>query len=361
MVVGDDGALPLPWLAAPLAAALEGPRSHRGHALLVQGDPGSGSLAFALTLAQAWLCERAGQGEREHLAGPRPCGRCGSCRLVQAHLHPDLVVLLPEMLRREHGWPLATDKPEGDEAKRKPSRQIRIDEVRLLIDWATRTSGRGRGKVAVLHPAEALNPQSANALLKTLEEPAPGTRLLLTCVDPEPLLPTVRSRCQRLRLAAPAPEVAERWLQAQGLAEPRVLLAACSGRPLDALALVQGGVDAAAWAALPAAVARGQPAAFAGWPLARLLQALQRLCHDAWLLSCGAEPRYFPPGSVPAGASPAGLQAWSAELARVQRVADHPWHEALLVEALVRSGADALSRPRPAARGGNTRFATLPA
>ena len=349
MVVGADGELPLPWLEAPLRAALAG---QRGHALLVHGAEGSGALPFALTLAQAWLCE--------HDAGPRPCGRCGSCRLVQSRVHPDLVVLLPETLRRLHGWPLATDKAEGDDGKRKPSRQIRIDEVRMLIDWSTRTSGRGRGKVALLHPAEALNPQSANALLKTLEEPPAGTRLLLTCADPDLLLPTVRSRCQRLRLADPPAEEAAAWLQAQGVVEPQVLLAACAGRALDALALAQGGVDAQAWSALPARVARGQAEAFTGWPVPRALDVLHKLCHDALAIACGGSARYFPADRVPAGGSPSALLAWSGELGRVTRHQDHPWHEALLIEALVRSGAHAMARAGSTHGAGMRGFDTLP-
>ncbi len=124
-VVDESGELPLPWLAQPLAEALA---QHSGHALLLHAAPGSGALPFAMALAQAWLCE-ATAGAR------RPCGRCGSCRLVQGHVHPDLQVLMPETLRREHDWPLADDKPDGDEGKRKPSRQIRIDEVRGVIDW----------------------------------------------------------------------------------------------------------------------------------------------------------------------------------------------------------------------------------
>ena len=207
MIVGESGALPLTWLAEPLAQALS---THRGHALLVHGSPGVGAMAFAFTLAQAWLCEADG-------AAARPCGRCGSCRLIQSHLHPDLTVLMPETLRREHGWPLPEDRTDGDEGKRKPSKQIRINEVRLLIERSTRTSARGRGKVGLLHPADVLNTPSANALLKTLEEPAPGTRLLLTTSDPASLLPTVRSRCQLLRLPAPATDMALAWLQGQGV------------------------------------------------------------------------------------------------------------------------------------------------
>ena len=341
LIVGQDGELPLPWLAEPLAQAL---RSHRGHALLVHGAPGVGALAFALVLGQAWLCE--GKGDDEPARRLRPCGRCGSCRLVQSHLHPDLTVLLPETLRREHAWFLPEDKQDGDDSKRKPSRQIRIDEVRLLIERCTRTSARGQGKAVLLHPADALNLQSANALLKTLEEPAAGTRLLLTTADPAALLPTVRSRCQLLRLPAPAAALAVPWLQARGVpdaSDAQVLLAACSGRPLDVLALLQAGVDAGAWAALPRAVANGQAGALAGWPVPRALDALQKLCHDAMARATGGATQYFPAASLPARAGLPALTVWAAELRRVARHAEHPWSEALLIEALVNAGALALA------------------
>lgn len=341
MLVDDTGAMPLPWLAEPLARALD---THRGHALLVHAAPGIGAMAFAFTLAQAWLCESD--------AGPRPCGRCGSCHLVRSHLHPDLTVLLPETLRREHGWPLPDDKLDGEDSKRKPSRQIRIDDVRLLIERSTRTSARGRGKVALLHPAEALNLQSANALLKTLEEPAPGTRLLLTTADPSALLPTVRSRCQHLRLNAPSDEVAVAWLRSQGNLTPtdaQVLLAACAGRPLDAQALVQSGVDARHWTALPGAVAAGQAGALTGWPVPQALDAMQKLCHDALARSSGGSARYFPNEAVPGKAHAARLVEWSRELQRAARHAEHPWSDALLIDALVHAGAAALASPARAA------------
>lgn len=348
LIVGEDGSLPLPWLAEPLAQALN---THRGHALLVHGAPGVGALAFALVLAQAWLCEGRGSGAQ---ALPRPCGRCGSCRLVQSHLHPDLTVLLPETLRREHGWPLPDDKTDGDDSKRKPSRQIRIDEVRLLIERSTRTSARGQGKVGLLHPADVLNLQSANALLKTLEEPAAGTRLLLTTADPSTLLPTVRSRCQLLRLPAPAPTMAVQWLQAQGVADAdaaQVLLAASGGRPLDALALQQAGIDARTWAGLPAAVAAGHAGALAGWPIPRAVDALQKLCHDAMARAAGGPAVYFPTAGVPARAALPALQAWAAELRRVARHDEHPWSEALLIEALVGAASHALAAPVTASAG----------
>jgi DNA polymerase-3 subunit delta' len=352
-VIDPGGELPLPWLAQPLADTLA---QHAGHALLLHAAPGSGALPFAIALAQAWLCESAPDTRL-------PCGRCGSCRLVQARVHPDLHLLMPETLRREHEWPLADFRLEDDDVKRKPSRQIRIDEVRGLIDWTWKTAARGRGKVAVLHPADALNLQSANALLKTLEEPPAGTRIVLTTADPALLLPTVRSRCQHRKLPDAPPSQAVAWLAAQGLAQPEVLLAACSGRVLDALALAGAGVDAHAWMALPAAVARGQGEGFAGWPVPRVIDALKKLCHDAMARACGAPPRFFAADGVPAGSALPALAAWSRELDRVARHDDHPWQEPLLVDALVLAAAQALAIPAPPVRDGRAagrRLDTLP-
>lgn len=334
MVVGEDGLLPLPWLAAPLADAFS---RQRGHALMLHGAPGIGTLAFGLVLAQAWLCE--GDGPQ------RPCGHCGSCRLVQSHLHPDFFVLLPEQQRQALGWALVADKPEGDD-KKKPSRQIRIGEVRSAIDWVMKTTSRGRGKVLLMHPAETINLQAANALLKTLEEPPAGTRVLLGVADPAHLLPTVRSRCQRLALPAPSTQESVRWLAGQGVADGELLLAAAGGRPLDAQALAADGVDGAAWAALPRAVARGQGAALQGWPVPRVLDALQKLCHDALVQAVGGTGRYFPPGSVPAEGRIETLLAWQRSLLRVARHDDHPWHEGLLLEALLNEARTALTLVR---------------
>lgn len=335
MVVGADGQLPLPWLAAPLAAALA---QQRAHALLLHGAAGAGALAFSLTLAQAWLCEST--------APVKPCGRCTACHLVQSHVHPDLLVLLPESMRQPLGWPLRDDKPEGDgegAGKRKPSRQIRIDEIRSAIDWIVKTSSRGVAKVLVLHPAEAMNLQSASALLKTLEEPPAGTRLLLSASDPERLLPTVRSRCQRLALAAPPTDQAIDWLAGQGVKDGDVLLRAAAGRPLDALAMAQAGIDARAWSALPAAVAAGQGAAFAGWAVPQVVDALHKLCHDAMAMAAGGSPLYFSAAAMPAPVQLPELVRWADSLARVARHEDHGWNDGLLVDALVSQGRTALA------------------
>ncbi|HEY6135845.1 MAG TPA: DNA polymerase III subunit delta' [Rubrivivax sp.] len=329
MVVGEDGALPLPWLRAPLDDALG---RQRAHALLVHGAPGIGALEFALVLAQAWLCEAPGDEDI-----PRPCGRCASCRLVQARSHPDLKLRVPEELALSIDWPVSVDE------KRKPSRQIRIDEVRDATDWVVTTPARGRAKVLVLHPAEAMNPAAASALLKTLEEPPAGARLVLSAAEPASLMPTIRSRCQQMTLGAPSVGEALAWLAGQGVADGGVLLAGAGGRVLDALALHREGLTAAVWAGLPASVARGQAGALAGWPVPRMLDTLQKLCHDAMVAAVGGVPRFFPAASVPASASLPALDLWRRGLQRVRRNADHPWSEPLLFDALVAEGRAALA------------------
>lgn len=336
-MVGPDGTLPLPWLDAPLRGALGSTRAH--HAWLLHGPSGVGQFELATTLAQAWLCEAD--------AAARPCGRCAACRLVQARSHPDLLVLLPEALQAALGWGAREDEEGGDARKeRKPSQDLLVEAVRRLVGFAQLSASRGRGKVAILYPAERLNGIAANTLLKTLEEPPGDARFILACGAPDALPATVRSRCRALHLAPPPPAVAEAWLAAQGLAQPAVLLAAAGGRPLEARDWAAAGLDAQAWRQLPARIAAGQAEAVSGWPLPRLIDALGKLCHDAMLVAVGAAPRYFP--SVPAGASLPALHRWAAELRRAARHAEHPLNAALAVESLVLQGRRALAGRQPA-------------
>jgi DNA polymerase-3 subunit delta' len=341
-------AAPLPWLAEPLAEAL---RSMQGHALLVHGPSGVGQFELAQSLAAAWLCEE-----------PTPagaCGHCVSCRLIAARTHPDLRVLVPEALRVTLGWDDDAEAArDGEGKKAKPSRELKVEAVRELIVWAHSTSSRGRGKVAVLYPAHAMNAVAANALLKTLEEPPAGMRLVLATFDPELLLPTLRSRCQRWALQAPLREEALRWLAAQGIDPPEVLLDAAGGRPLDAQAMAQDGLSAAGWLALPAAVAKGDARPLSGWGVPRVVDALQKLCHDAMSLASGGAARFFPRAPFPPALDFAALAAWSKSLNRVARHDEHPWNAGLLIESLVLEGSRAwVPTASPSAAG---RFATLP-
>jgi DNA polymerase III subunit delta' len=337
---------PLPWLA-PVRDEIVA--SHRGHALLLHGPAGLGHLHLAFELAQAYLCEA--------VSPPRPCGHCAACRLIAAGTHPDLRLLLPEAVALQAGL-LQSDAGDGEAAaeadtkttRKKPSREIKVEAVRNAIAWTATTPSRGRFKLLVIHPAQAMNPVSANALLKTLEEPGASVRLLLTASDPDRLLPTIRSRCQLRRMPMPDAETARAWLALQGVKDPDVLLAAAGGRPLEAQALASDGLHADFWHRLGAAVAAGQAALLAPLPLPRAIDALQKLCHDAMALAGGAAPRFLPAASVPAGAAMAPLADWSRELARAARHGEHPWQAALLVESLVSQGQRAWEVARAPAR-----------
>jgi DNA polymerase-3 subunit delta' len=334
-----------PWLEQPLADAL---RHQHGHAMLVHGPSGVGQFEFALALAHAWLCETP--------VDLQACGECTGCRLLQSRTHPDFCLLIPEALRESLGWAGESEARDNESKKAKPSRELKVEAVREAIVWSHKTSSRGRGKVIVVHPAQAMNVIAANALLKTLEEPPDGVRLVLSAADPELLLPTIRSRCQRQALALPPSEQGLAWLEAQGVEGAAVLLAATGGRPMDAAALPADGVSAAAWSALPTAVARGDARPLAGWPVPRVVDTLQKLCHDAMLVALGAPPRYFPPGSVPGAADTGRLSAWAKNLTRTARHDEHPWNAPLLIESLVSEGA----RAWPAAMAApHKRVATL--
>ena len=356
-MVGPDGQLPLPWLAPLLRLTLA---TQRAHALLLYGPQGVGQFELAIALAQAWLCEAA---EADVQPNSRPCGVCASCRLVQAHSHPDMLVLLPEALQEPLGWARADDEgaPERASKSKTPSKEIKVEAVRTAVSFAQTTSARGRVKVVVLYPAERMNAVSANTLLKTLEEPPGNARFLLGCAAPDALLPTIRSRCQSVPMAVPPVELATAWLAGQGVAEPAVMLAAAGGQPQEALEWTKQGIDAALWLRLPTLVAQGMSASVGGWPLARVVEALQKLCHDAACIAAGAAPRYFPAASIRSGAQPAALAAWMRELNRVARHAEHPWNAGLMVESLVQQGQRALAvgaspagvRPASAKRGGS--------
>ena len=135
-----------PWIRAQLRQLL----AQRGHAWLLQGPSGLGQYKLALAMAQAWLCD-----------DPTPegaCGRCGSCHQLQVRSHTDLAVLMPETEMLDRGWPLGEKaQAEIDDKKRKPSKEIRVEAMRDAIEFAQRTSGRGRGKVVLVYPAERMN------------------------------------------------------------------------------------------------------------------------------------------------------------------------------------------------------------
>jgi len=322
-----------PWIASQAQRLL----AQRGHALLLQGPSGLGQYPLALELARAWLCD--------HPTPTGACGTCGSCHAIEVRTHADLAVLMPETAMIELGWPLSEKaQAEIDDKKRKPSREIRIEAMRDAIEFAQRTSGRGRGKVVLVYPAERMNPFTANALLKTLEEPPGDARFVLASEAAHQLLPTIRSRCMAHTMAWPGENEASRWLQEQGMAaaDVPVLLRAAGGRPEDALAYSRAGIDARRWAAMPQAMLRGDVGAVAGWTPAQAVDGLLKLCHDLMAAAAGGAPRFFEAQDLPPAPPMAALNAWSSELATTFRTVEHPFNAGLLLEALVSRARSAL-------------------
>jgi DNA polymerase-3 subunit delta' len=172
------------------------------HAFLFGGPAGVGKGTVARLLAQALNCEGGEPGPNGWRSDP--CGACAPCRKIEKGTHPDVLVLSEERVMAKAGrW-----EPEGG---RTPSRDIVVAQVRDLVD--RRLSLRlfeGRRRVIVLDPADAMNVQAQNALLKTLEEPPDDTTLVLVSATPDELLPTIRSRCLRVPFGPlPAPLIEE--------------------------------------------------------------------------------------------------------------------------------------------------------
>ncbi|WP_080362711.1 DNA polymerase III subunit delta', partial [Bordetella pertussis] len=218
----------LPWQTEIARSWLSG-RDRFAHAWLIHGNGGIGKLDFTAAAAASLLCESPRQG----LA----CGECAACAWVASGNHPDLRRIRPEAVALEEG----ADQTEGAEeaeagsggaaAKRAPSKDIRIDQIRALEPWFNTATHRGGWRVALLYPAHALNVISANALLKVLEEPPAHTVFLLVADAPDRLLPTLVSRCRRLPLPTPSAGQALQWLGEQGVEPAADWLAAAGGAP----------------------------------------------------------------------------------------------------------------------------------
>jgi len=302
----------------------------RGHAWLLQGPSGLGQYDLALALVSAWLCEQpTAQGA---------CGDCPSCHAMGVRTHADLAVLMPETVMIELGWPLSEKAQEDiDKKTRKPSKEIRVDAMRDAVEFSQRTNARGRGKAVLVFPAERMNAITANALLKTLEEPPGQVRFVLATEASHQLLPTIRSRCLAHTMAWPEPEEALNWLTGQDvpLLVAQALLRSAGGRPKDVLRQTHAGLSPEWWAALPKAVLSGDARHLADVSPAQAIDALQKLCHDLVLCQAGAAPRFFDHAQLPAcGASVAALTEWFKSLVESARTAEHPFNAGLMLEAL---------------------------
>ncbi len=191
-------------------------RGKMPHALLLWGPEGVGKMRTALGLAQVLLCQEP--------PAQAPCGRCAGCQRVGRFTHPDLLVVAP------------TQRSRGEEDLHKlleeygrspyhvwripPKASIGIERVRELKTESSKARVEKGNRVAIIREAERMTQEAAQAALKLIEEPSAGTYLVITCRDPQRLLPTIVSRCQRHRFRPLPRAFVERVLQEHARLEP---------------------------------------------------------------------------------------------------------------------------------------------
>jgi DNA polymerase-3 subunit delta' len=257
--------------------------------LLFKGSKGIGKFDLATRFAQSLLCQ---QPDTSGFA----CGKCPSCHWFSQGSHPDFRLLQPDAL--------SADSEEADDAKpasgKKPSKQISVDQVRGLADFVGMSAHQGGRRVVVIHPAEAMNTNAANALLKSLEEPPQGMLFILVSHKPQQLLPTILSRCLSFALPAPDATAAACWLAEQGVKNPTDVLAASGFAPLQAVQLDEQ-LGSGERDKLLRAVR--QPAILDVFALADALQKteqilvvqwLQQWCYDLGSMKLAGRLRYHP-------------------------------------------------------------------
>jgi len=318
----------LPWNNPELERLLA-EKSRLPHALLLSGREGIGKMMFARALAQSLLCESPA-------ASGLACTKCAACHWFDTGAHPDYRQIEPDSL---------TETTEEQGSDKKSGLYIAIEPIREIPDFIGISSHRGGLKVIVIHPAEALNVNAANALLKSLEEPPPLTVFLLVSHRPNSLLPTIRSRCQHILLPAPGHQAALAWLKAQGSSNPELGLAQTGDSPLTAQK-----IDTDEYWQLRSAFLKGvastdfDPLAVAeqvrDTPIAHIVTWLQKWTYDLISMKYLGELRYNPDYHKALAATAGKMDALAAmrfhrNVVRLQRVVNHPLNARLFIEQLL--------------------------
>src|SRR5438128_4844626 len=302
-------------------------RERLSHAILIQSGEGMGEFEFAQACAQSLLCERPQPDQRA-------CGTCHACNWFSLGNHPDFRLIVPESMAPD-------SREEGAEPSKKRSEQIRIEQARELADFLAVGTHRAGLRVILIYPAEAMNANTQNALLKSLEEPPPETVFLLVSAQPDRLLPTVRSRCMKFTLPLPDPGQVARWLKEQGVKQ--AALAGAGGAPLAALKAAESESERLRFIeglgdpcfdpiALAETVLRVPPWDLVGW--------LQRWSYDLLLARIAGRIRYHVNhegliADTSRNCEAADIAAYLRALAQARSLARHPLNAKLFVEDLL--------------------------
>jgi len=321
---------------------LQSLRDRLPHAFLLHGPKGIGKTQFAEYMAKSLLCENPdSQGHA--------CGACGSCGWFSQYSHPDYRRVRPELLDEEEqtaGDGEAEPAPKSAKASKAPSKEIVINQIRALSDFMNISTHRQGRRVIVLYPAEALNTPAANALLKSLEEPAANTVFILVSDSIDKLLPTILSRCHKLAMGMPAYPQALAWLEAQGIRDADVWLAHQGGAPLAALDIAQSELRAELDEFLKQL---SKPAPETGLKLAEKMQKsdlpitvswLQRWLYDIFSYKQTGRIRYYPRyereiRNLATRAQTPALMGLMKSLNEKQAIASHPFSAKLFLEDML--------------------------
>lgn len=190
------------------------------NAVLIHGQSGIGKFEFSIELAKALLCEAS--------AAVKPCSHCEACRWFDSGNHPDFIALVPETHRKllPHGdFDSDSELPkkskasqsdgDSDAPEKKEKKSISIEDARTAIEGLSIGSHRGGNRVILVYPLEMLRSDSANTLLKSLEEPPKNTIFILLADRLDRVLPTIRSRCRLLSAPRPDRISGLNWLRNQ--------------------------------------------------------------------------------------------------------------------------------------------------
>ncbi len=323
-----------PWQADSWQA-LQGLRARLPHALLLKGAQGIGKFDLALIFTQSLLCEKP-------MADGFACQKCSSCHWFEQDSHPDCRLIQPDAL---------TVAEAGEEklGAKKPSREISVDQIRALSSFVNLSAHCGGFRVVVIYPAEAMNHNAANSLLKSLEEPTDNLLFILVTHKPQQLLPTILSRCLSFTVHTPTRDVGAAWLAKNGVKNPEYALAQTGFAPLQALNWAESGEGTEERNILLAAILH--PGKLDALALAGSLQrsspvhvihCLQQWCHDLVSAKLAGAVRYFPEQAetilkLAGGVSPLALMRFQKELQEARRSAFHPLNPKLLLESLLLS------------------------